>query len=70
MPSINADQFDSNAQGIDYLARARELAPTLTAAADEIERRRDLPDAVVAAPGERGRYHMEAPSCCRPISSR
>jgi indole-3-acetate monooxygenase len=61
MPSINADQFDSNAQGIDYLARARELAPTLTAAADEIERRRELPDAVVAALVERGLYRLLLP---------
>src|SRR4029077_19502476 len=45
----------------DYLARARELAPTLTAAADEIERRRELPDAVVAALVERGLYRLLLP---------
>jgi alkylation response protein AidB-like acyl-CoA dehydrogenase len=36
-------------QPVDYLARARELAPMLAAAADEIERLRELPPDIVEA---------------------
>ena len=35
---------------VDYLERAREMAPMLTAASDEIEERRELPERVVEAP--------------------
>ena len=45
----------------DYLQRARELAPELTAAADEIERRRELPEAVVDALVERGLFRLLLP---------
>ena len=45
----------------DYLQRARELAPELAAAADEIERRRELPEPVVAALVERGLYRLLLP---------
>jgi hypothetical protein len=38
-----ADHLATDAPGIDYLRRAREFAPDLTAAADEIERRRARP---------------------------
>jgi alkylation response protein AidB-like acyl-CoA dehydrogenase len=34
--------------GIDWVARARALGPALAAASDEIERRRELPEAIVA----------------------
>ena len=61
MPASNPDRFDTEAQDIDYLGRARELAPTLAAAADEIERRRELPEAVVAALVERGLYRLLLP---------
>ena len=33
----------------DYVARARSLGPALAAAADEIERNRELPQSVVTA---------------------
>src|SRR5262245_28390199 len=61
MAASNADRFDTDAQDIDYLRRARELAPTLTAAADEIESRRELPEPVVSALAERGLYRLLLP---------
>ena len=45
----------------DYLQRARELAPELAAAADEIERRRELPEPIVAALAERGFFRLLLP---------
>jgi hypothetical protein len=35
-------------RGTDWVLRAREFAPELAAAADEIERRRELPEPIVA----------------------
>ena len=61
MPASSADQFATDAQGIDYLGRARELAPALAAAADEIERRHELPEPVVNALVERGLFRMLLP---------
>ena len=61
MAARNADQFDTDAQGADYLQRACELAPELAAAADEIERRRELPEPVVNALVERGLFRMLLP---------
>src|SRR5260370_32402949 len=46
---------------IDYLQRAREFVPELTAAAPQIERQRELPEAVVAAMVERGFFRMLLP---------
>src|SRR5215469_4655785 len=51
----------TNGPGIDYLREARELAPVLVAAADEIERRRELPERVVDALVERGLFRMLLP---------
>ena len=45
----------------DYVRRAGELAPELAAAADEIERRRELPEAVVDAVVERGLFRLLLP---------
>jgi alkylation response protein AidB-like acyl-CoA dehydrogenase len=61
MPASSADHFDTDAEGIDYVQRARELAPKLTAAADEIERRRELPESVADALVERGFYRLLLP---------
>jgi indole-3-acetate monooxygenase len=47
--------------GIDYVQRARESADELTAAADEIEHRRELPEPVVAALVERGFFRLLLP---------
>ena len=61
MAARKADQFDTDAQSADYLQRACELAPELAAAADEIERRRELPEPVVNALVERGLFRMLLP---------
>ena len=45
----------------DYLQRARELAPMLAAASDEIEERRELPERVVDALVEGGFFRMLLP---------
>jgi len=45
----------------DYLRRARELAPGLVAAADQIEHGRELPEAVVDALVERGLFRLLLP---------
>src|SRR5579872_6521339 len=45
----------------DYLARIRELAPALAAAAGEIDRRRELPEAIVAGLAERGLFRLLLP---------
>jgi indole-3-acetate monooxygenase len=37
------DRDDDDAAAVDYVARARELAPVIAAHADDIERRRELP---------------------------
>jgi alkylation response protein AidB-like acyl-CoA dehydrogenase len=47
--------------GDDYLARARELVPMLTAAGDEIEQRRELPPEIVQALIDRGIFRMLLP---------
>ena len=50
-----------DATDADCLRRARELGPELDAAADEIERRRELPDAIVEALVERGLFRLLLP---------
>ena len=47
--------------GDDYLARVREIAPALAAAAAEIDRKRELPEAIIAALIERGLLRMLLP---------
>src|ERR1700757_524414 len=46
---------------VDYLERARDIAPLLAAASDEIEERRQLPEQVVEALVERGFFRMLLP---------
>jgi len=45
----------------DYLARVREIAPALAAACEEIDRRRELPEAIVEALIERGLFRLLLP---------
>ena len=45
----------------DYLARVREIAPALAAAGAEIDRRRELPEAIVDALVERGLFRLLLP---------
>ena len=45
----------------DYLARVREIAPALAAAGPEIDRRRELPEPIVAALVERGLFRLLLP---------
>jgi len=59
MPS--QDPQCAAAAGADYVGRARELGPTLEAAAEEIERRRELPDSIVEALIERGFFRLLLP---------
>ena len=47
--------------GPDYLSRARELGPQLAAAAEEIERRRELPEAILDALVDRGLFRLLLP---------
>ncbi len=46
----------------DYLARVREIAPDLAAAAGEIDRRRELPGGIVDALIERGLFRLLLPA--------
>src|SRR5260370_30531337 len=45
----------------DYLARVRELAPALAATSNEIDRKRELPEAIVAGLIERGLFRLLLP---------
>src|SRR5436190_20814375 len=45
----------------DYLGRVQEIAPALAAAAEEIDRRRELPEAIVDALIERGLFRLLLP---------
>ncbi|MGC2203382.1 MAG: acyl-CoA dehydrogenase family protein [Stellaceae bacterium] len=47
--------------GLDYVQRARDFAPELTAASSEIERQRELPEPIVAAMVDRGLFRMLLP---------
>jgi len=58
---LTADDPVTAAQGRGYLRRARELAPSSLAAADEIECRRELPEPIVAALVERGFFRLLLP---------
>ena len=47
--------------GCEFIQRARELGHEIEAAADEIERRRELPEAIVAVLIERRLFHLLLP---------
>ena len=71
MSSISLDLRRAETPGIDYLKRAREIAPMLAAASDEIEARRELPERVVEALIEGGFFRMLLPRShlvCRPLA--
>jgi alkylation response protein AidB-like acyl-CoA dehydrogenase len=52
---------NAEAAGADYVGRARDLGPALEAAAEEIERRRELPDSLVEALIARGFFRLLLP---------
>src|SRR6516165_5399745 len=61
MNSTSGDLQDAQSPDHDYLRRAQELGPELEAAAEEIEQRRDLPEAIVESPIERGLFRLLLP---------
>src|SRR5271169_6639273 len=61
MRSRAAGSGSGETLGADYIERARQLGPMFEAAADEIERRRDLPEPIVAALAERGLFRLLLP---------
>src|SRR5580658_5094657 len=61
MRSRAAGSESGETLGTDYVERARQLGPMIEAAADEIERRRDLPESIVAALAERGLFRLLLP---------
>jgi len=61
MSSTLRDLRDGEAPDLDYLRRARELGPELETAAEDIERRRELPDPIVEDLIERGFFHLLLP---------
>ena len=61
MSSILRDPQGPQQTVVDYLQRAQELGPELAAAAEEIERRRELPEAIVQALIERGLFRLLLP---------
>jgi alkylation response protein AidB-like acyl-CoA dehydrogenase len=50
-----------DAHGSDYIGRARSLGPLLAAAADEIERNRELPASIVSALIDNGLFRLLQP---------
>jgi len=56
MRSTSLDATDT-----EYLRRAKELGPELDAAAEEIEQRRELPEAIIEALVERGLFRLLLP---------
>jgi indole-3-acetate monooxygenase len=61
MKAPSQDPKSDDAGGADCVGRARELGPALEAAAEEIERRRELPDSIVEALIERGFFRLLLP---------
>jgi len=61
MRSAALDPRSRETSDDDYIGRARELGPDLEAAAEEIERRRELPDPIVDALIEGGFFRLLLP---------
>ena len=61
MSSISLEKPRAEACDTDYLQKARELAPILAAASDEIEELRELPERIVEALIEGGFFRMLLP---------
>src|SRR6516165_9907544 len=61
MSSIFPEPQGTEPPDLDYLRRAQELGPDLEAAAEDIERRRELPEAIVEALIERGLFRLLLP---------
>jgi alkylation response protein AidB-like acyl-CoA dehydrogenase len=61
MSSIFPEQQGAQAPDLDYLRRAQELGPGLEAAAEDIERRRELPDSIVEDLIESGLFRLLLP---------
>jgi len=61
MSSIFPEPQGAQAPNLDYLSRAQELGPELAAAGEDIERRRELPEAIVEALIERGLFRLLLP---------
>jgi alkylation response protein AidB-like acyl-CoA dehydrogenase len=61
MRSTSRELQSAEAPVSDYVERARELGPELEAFAEEIERRRELPEPIVEALVERGLFRLLLP---------
>src|SRR5262252_1290535 len=61
MSSISLEKPRAEARDTDYRQKARELAPTLAAASDEIEELRELPERIVEGLIEGGFFRMLLP---------
>ena len=61
MSSIFPEPKGAQAPNLDYLRLAQELGPELEAAGEDIERRRELPEAIVEALIERGLFRLLLP---------
>jgi len=61
MSAIFPEPQGAEPPDLDYLRRAQELGPELEAAGEDIERRRELPEAIVEALIERGLFRLLLP---------
>jgi indole-3-acetate monooxygenase len=61
MRLISGDPHSTEPSAMDYIERVRELGPELDAAAEEIERRRELSEPIVEALVERGLFRLLLP---------
>ncbi len=59
--AVILDGSMTGSPAIEYVERARDLGPELEAAAEEIERRRELPEPIVEALIERGLFRLLLP---------